>query len=112
VYWATLQGIDQSQYEAAKVDGAGVIRQFVSITIPNLIGATVSLIAVRGLFTLMYFELVWLTTRGGPAGSSDVLSTFIYRVIMGEFRLGYAAAIAVTVGVALVLIVVLVRLGR
>ena len=91
---------------------AGSIRRFFHITLPNLAGATISLIAVRGLFTLMYFELIWLTTRGGPAGSSDVLSTYLYRVIMGEFRLGYAAAIAVTVGVVLVLLVAIVQLGR
>ena len=112
VYWATLQGIDQAQYEAAMVDGAGAVRRFVHITLPNLAGATLSLVAVRGLFTLMYFELIWLTTRGGPAGSSDVLSTYLYRVIMGEFRLGYAAAIAVTVGIILVLIVAIAQLGR
>ncbi|MCW5951425.1 MAG: sugar ABC transporter permease [Propionibacteriaceae bacterium] len=112
VYWATLQGIDQVQYEAAMVDGAGAVRRFFHITLPNLAGATVSLVAVRGLFTLMYFELIWLTTRGGPAGSSDVLSTYLYRVIMGEFRLGYAAAIAVTVGVVLVLILAIIQVGR
>lgn len=101
VYWSALQGIDQVQYEAAKVDGAGPIRTFWSVTLPNLKGATFSLVAIRGLFTLMYFELIWLTTRGGPAGSSDVLSTYLYKIIMGEFRLGYAAAIAVVVGLVL-----------
>lgn len=98
IYWATLQGIDQTQYEAAMVDGAGPIRRFWSITLPNLKSATIALLAIRGLWTLMYFELIWLTTRGGPAGSSDVLSTYLYRIIMGEFRLGYAAAIATSVG--------------
>lgn len=112
VYWATLQGIDQSQYEAAMVDGANAFQQFVYVTLPNLAGATIALIAIRGLFTLMYFELIWLTTRGGPAGSSDVMSTYLYRVIMGEFRLGYAAAIAVAVGLFLVLVVALFAVGR
>jgi multiple sugar transport system permease protein len=112
VYWATLQGIDQSQYEAAMVDGANAFQRFLYVTLPNLAGATIALIAIRGLFTLMYFELIWLTTRGGPAGSSDVMSTYLYRVIMGEFRLGYAAAIAVAVGIVLVLIVALFAVGR
>lgn len=112
VYWAALQGIDQGQYEAAMVDGANAVQRFRFVTLPNLAGATVALIAIRGLFTVMYFELIWLTTRGGPAGSSDVLSTYLYRVIMGEFRLGYAAAIAVTVGLVLVFVVALVYAGR
>lgn len=112
VYWATLQGIDQGQYEAAMVDGAGAIRRFTAITLPNLRGATVSLLAIRGLWTLMYFELIWLTTRGGPAGSSDVLSTYLYRLIMGEFRLGYAAAIATVVGLLIAVVIVIGMLGR
>jgi multiple sugar transport system permease protein len=112
VYWAALQSIDQGQYEAAMVDGANAVQRFRHITLPNLASVTLSLIAVRGLFTLMYFELIWLTTRGGPAGSSDVLATYLYRVIMGEFRLGYAAAIAVTVGLFLIVVVALVVLGR
>lgn len=112
VFWAALQSIDQTQYEAAMVDGANVLQRFRHITLPNLASATLSLIAVRGLFTIMYFELIWLTTRGGPAGSSDVMATYLYKLIMGEFRLGYAAAIAVTVGLVIVLVIVLWRLGR
>jgi multiple sugar transport system permease protein len=112
VYWAALQGIDQGQYEAAMVDGANAVQRFLHITLPNLAGVTLSLVAVRGLFTLMYFELIWLTTRGGPAGSSDVLSTYLYQVILGQFRLGYAAAIAVTVGLFLAAVAVIFWLGR
>jgi multiple sugar transport system permease protein len=112
VYWAALQSIDQSQYEAAMVDGANARQRFVHVTLPNLASVTLSLVAVRGLFTLMYFELIWLTTRGGPAGSSDVLSTYLYQVILGEFRLGYAAAIAVAVGLCLTLVGVIFWLGR
>lgn len=111
VYWAALQSIDQAQYEAAMVDGAGPVKRFLHITLPNLTSATLSLIAVRGLFTLMYFELIWLTTRGGPAGSSEVMATYLYKLIMGEFRLGYAAAIAVSVGLFILLVLALWRLG-
>ncbi|BCJ64741.1 sugar ABC transporter permease [Polymorphospora rubra] len=101
VYWARMQSIDKGQYEAARVDGAGAWREFVHITLPNLKSATIALLALRGIWTLMYFELVWLLSRGGPAGSSEVLSTYIYKVVMGEFRIGYAAAIASAVGLFL-----------
>ncbi|MEV7227357.1 MULTISPECIES: sugar ABC transporter permease [Polymorphospora] len=101
VYWARMQSIDKAQYEAARVDGAGAWREFVHITLPNLKSATIALLALRGIWTLMYFELVWLLSRGGPAGSSEVLSTYIYKVVMGEFRIGYAAAIASAVGLFL-----------
>ncbi|MER7282265.1 sugar ABC transporter permease [Dactylosporangium sp. NPDC000244] len=101
VFWARMQSIDKAQYEAARVDGAGPWREFVHVTLPNLRSAALSLLALRGIWTLMYFELVWLLTRGGPAGSSEVLSTYIYKVVMGEFRVGYAAAIASLAGLFL-----------
>ncbi|WP_162605800.1 carbohydrate ABC transporter permease [Jiangella aurantiaca] len=112
VFWASLQGIDQQQYEAAKVDGAGPLREFWSITLPNLRGAVIALVALRGIWTLMYFELIWLTTRGGPVNSSDIIPTYIYKIVMGEFRLGYAAAVATVTGLtlfALAAVVVVVR---
>lgn len=101
VFWARMQSIDRGQYEAAKVDGAGPWREFVHITWPNLRSAMLSLLALRGIWTLMYFELVWLLTRGGPAGSSEILPTYIYKVVMGEFQVGYAAAIASVAGLFL-----------
>ncbi len=112
VFWATLQTIDQSQYEAASLDGAGRGRTFVSITLPHLVPAIAALIALRGVWTLMYFELIWLTTRGGPVGSSETIATYMYKVIMGEFRLGYGAAIATISGLFLVGLAVLVLLIR
>ena len=101
VFWARMQTIDRGQYEAAKVDGAGPWQEFTRITLPNLRSAMMSLLALRGIWTLMYFELVWLLTRGGPAGSSETLSTYIYQVAMGEFQVGYAAAIASAAGLFL-----------
>jgi multiple sugar transport system permease protein len=112
VFWATLQTIDQSQYEAASLDGAGRWRTFTSITLPNLVPAIAALIALRGVWTLMYFELIWLTTRGGPIGSSETLATYLYKVIMGEFRLGYGAAIATVSGLFLVGVAIIVLLVR
>lgn len=112
VFWATLQTIDQSQYEAASLDGAGRWQSFVSITLPHLVPAIAALIALRGVWTLMYFELIWLTTRGGPIGSSETIATYLYKVIMGEFRLGYGAAIATVSGLFLVGIAIIVLLVR
>jgi len=101
VFWARMQSIDRGQYEAAKVDGAGPWGEFVHITLPNLRSAVLALLALRGIWTRMNFELIWLLTRGGPAGSSDTLSTYIYEVAMGEFQVGYAAAIASAAGLFL-----------
>jgi multiple sugar transport system permease protein len=105
VFWARMQGIDRGQYESARLDGAGPWREFVHITLPNLRSAVLALLALRGVWTLMYFELVWLLTRGGPAGSSEILATHIYKVVLGEFQVGYAAAIATAAGLFLAAVI-------
>ncbi|MBM2614886.1 sugar ABC transporter permease [Actinoplanes sp. LDG1-06] len=111
VFWARMQSIDREQYEAARVDGAGAWQEFRHITLPNLRSAVIALLALRGIWTLMYFELVWLLSRGGPAGSSEVLATYIYKIVMGEFRVGYAAAIATAAGLLITVIGLIAWLG-
>jgi len=112
VFWAAMQTIDQGQYEAASLDGAGPWRSFISITMPNLMPAVVALIALRGIWTLMYFELIWLTTQGGPMGSSQTVAVYLYKVTMGEFQLGYGAAIATVTGLSLLVMIGVIMLFR
>jgi multiple sugar transport system permease protein len=104
VYWASLQTIDQSQVEAAQVDGASAWQVFRHITLPHLREATMTLIVLRGIWTLMYFDLIWLSTGGGPVNATGILPTYIYEQALGRFNVGYAAALAT--GAALVLLVV------
>ncbi len=101
IYWAALQSIDQSQYEAAAVDGAGAWKRFVHITLPALSTATVSLIVIRGMWTVTYFDLIYLITKGGPAGVTTHWPIWIYEEAMGKFHFGYASALATIVGLVL-----------
>lgn len=112
MYWAALQGIDDSQYEAASVDGAGTWHQFRYVTIPNLKGATVTLFALRGIWTFTYFDLIWLVTKGGPAKSTNIVPTYIYQVAFGSFQFSYAATITVATGILLVALIVIVQIAR
>jgi multiple sugar transport system permease protein len=105
IYWAALQSIDPQQYEAASVEGAGAWQSFRSVTLPNLREATMTLLVLRGIWTLTYFDLVWLTTQGGPAKATEIIPTFIYQVALGEFRFGYAAAIATLTGIVVLFFV-------
>ena len=98
VYWAALQDIPQEQYEAAKVDGAHALQQFWYVTLPNLRNATVTLIVLRVVWTVTYFDLIWLVTHGGPGGATKHWPIWIYEEAMGSLRFGYAAALAVLMG--------------
>jgi multiple sugar transport system permease protein len=107
IYWAALQGIDQEQYDAAKVDGSNSLQEFWYITLPNLRNATIVLLVLRGIWTITYFDLIWLITRGGPAGATETWPIWIYQQAMGLFRFGYASAIGVFMGLLLLILVVI-----
>ena len=99
IYLAGLQGVPEEQLEAAALDGASAIQRFWYVTRPLLAPAlTVNLVLslIRGF---MIFDQIWVTTQGGPARSTDSLSTLIFRNGFQNGELGYAAAIAVALAV-------------
>ncbi len=106
IYWAALKSIDKELYEAASVDGAGAIQSFFAITLPHLKDTTIVLIVLRIVWTATYFDLPWLITGGGPAGSTTHLPIMIYQASFGTFQTGYASGLSVLLGLSLFLCVV------
>lgn len=102
-YWAAMQGIPKEQYEAARIDGANRWQELWYVTLPNLMTVTVTLLMLRLFWTITYFDLVWLMTQGGPGSSTEHWPVWVHQEAMGFFRFGYAAAIAITLSVALML---------
>lgn len=115
-YWAALQAIPAEQYEAAQVDGASAWQQFLFVTLPHLAGITKVLFVLRLIWTVTFFDIIWLITRGGPAGATEHWPIWIYQETMGFFRFGYGAALALALGVGLLIVIaiyaVIFRLGR
>lgn len=105
-YWAALQSIPPEQYEAAQVDGATTWQQFWYVTLPNLWTVTKVLIVLRFIWTVTFFDIIWLITKGGPAGTTEHWPIWIYQETMGFFRFGYGSALALTLG-----IIILVSIG-
>lgn len=95
IYLAAIQSIDPSLYEAASLDGAGWWRKFRSITVPLLRGTTLFLGLYAAIEAMRFFDLVWVTTGGGPGYATEVLTTHIYKTffLVGDF--GYAATLSV-----------------
>ncbi len=101
IYWAALKGIDTELYEAAGVDGANRFQSFWFITLPQLKNTTIVLAILRIVWTATYFDLIWMVTGGGPAGSTTHLPIMIYQSSFGTFRIGYASAISILLGIVL-----------
>ena len=94
-FLAGLQNIPVSLYEAAEVDGAGKVRQFFSITLPQLRPIICSMAILDGIWTMNLFPLIWLTTGGGPLGTTETIATLTYRMSFVEYEFGRSSALAV-----------------
>ena len=94
---AGLQAIDPALDEAARMDGAGAVRRFVSITWPLLRPALVAAAAFRMLDALRLFDLAFVLTGGGPGTATEPLSLFAFIALMQRLRFGYGSALSVTV---------------
>ncbi|MFD2252705.1 multiple sugar transport system permease protein [Pseudochelatococcus lubricantis] len=106
-YWAALQSIPPEQYEAAQVDGATSWQQFRFVTLPNLWTVTKILFVLRFIWTITFFDIIWLVSKGGPAGATEHWPIWIYQETMGFFRFGYGSALAVTLGVMILVAIAL-----
>jgi multiple sugar transport system permease protein len=92
---AALQAIPQEIYEAARVDGASAWRQFRNITLPFLRPAIGVVLTLRTMFALRAFDLIFVTTRGGPGRVTETISVYLYKVGFSQFNLGYSSALSV-----------------
>ncbi len=92
---AGLQGIPTDLYEASSIDGAGMLRQFMHITIPQLKPILISLMMLDFVWTIQQFALIWMTTGGGPINATEMLSTFIYKLGFSKYQYSQASASAV-----------------
>ena len=95
IIFSILQGIPRSEYEAARVEGAGRWATFRFITYPYL-GRSMTAIGLLGtLLTFNIFDLIWLLTAGGPINRTKSLPVLIYEFAFGRQDLGAAAAASV-----------------
>lgn len=92
---AGLQTIPRSLYEAAEVDGAGRIRQFVEITLPLLRPSIAVALIFRTITALQTFDIPFTMTRGGPGTSTATLAMYIHQNTVDFLDLGYGSALAV-----------------
>jgi multiple sugar transport system permease protein len=101
---AGLQAIPADVYEAARVDGASVLRTYVAITLPLLRPAFIVALLINMMNVFNSFPIIWEMTRGGPGHETSTTTTFMYQLKQSD--IGESAAMSV-VNFALVLVIVL-----
>jgi multiple sugar transport system permease protein len=94
IFLAGLQGIPQTLYEAAMIDGAGWWRRFRNITIPMLSPVILFNLVLGIIASFQVFSTAYLMTNGGPANSTLFTVLYIYRIGFERFQMGYASTVA------------------
>ncbi len=92
---AGLQAIPMEFYEAARVDGAGHVRQFVSITLPALRSIITISLMLNSLWVFREFDTIYVMTGGGPARMTESLAVSIYQEAFRFFHVGRASAVGI-----------------
>ncbi|TDE42833.1 sugar ABC transporter permease [Nonomuraea mesophila] len=98
---AGMSRISGELYEAARLDGAGAVKEFFAVTLPSVRGEIAVALTLTVIAALRTFDLVYVTTRGGPGNSTSVPSYEVYHRAFGLGQVGSAAAIGVTLTVVI-----------
>ena len=113
IYYSGIRSIPKEHIEAAEIDGASTFDKYRYIVIPQLKGETVGVLTILLFYALRVFDLVYLLTGGGPALSSEVLATYMYRITFNQNLFAYGASIGTLIFViALAIMIPFLTLSR
>lgn len=92
VFMAGLKNVPEELYEAAQIDGASSLRQFLHITVP-MVRPTTFFLAIMGIIgSFKVFDLISVLTQGGPGNATSVMAYYVYKTAFMDFKMGYASA--------------------
>jgi raffinose/stachyose/melibiose transport system permease protein len=112
LFVAGVQKIPSTLYDAARVDGAGPLREFLAVTLPGLRGEILVAFVLTTINALRSFDIVYNTTAGGPAGQTLVPSMYMYQNAFLYNKVGYAAAVATILAATIFLLAsIVLRVG-
>jgi raffinose/stachyose/melibiose transport system permease protein len=96
IFLSAMESIDPELLDAARVDGAGVWREFLHVVLPGILPTLIFVILISTVWSFTVFDFVWVITGGGPAGSTEVVGTLLYKNAFRRFEAGYAAAMGLS----------------
>ncbi|MFA7109422.1 MAG: sugar ABC transporter permease [Sphaerochaetaceae bacterium] len=104
IYFASLQGISKTMYEAAVIDGASALQRFYKITLPLVKNTTLYLLTVLTIGGFGAYIHVMMITNGGPMGQTRELMNLVYDTAFISWNFSYASAQAVIMGLIIFLL--------
>lgn len=94
IFLSSLSAVDNTLFEAAKIDGANQFQTFKNVTVPLLSPTIFFVVIITAISSFQVFDLIYLMTEGGPLDSTNVLVYAIYKNAFEYFNVGKASAIA------------------
>lgn len=95
LFLAALQGVPRELYEAAKLDGANLWRQFLAVTLPHIRPTLVVVMIIKLIGSFKTFDQIFIMTGGGPLYRSETILIYLYRQGFEYFDFGFAAAVGI-----------------
>ncbi|MFE0016003.1 carbohydrate ABC transporter permease [Mesorhizobium sp. NPDC059054] len=112
IFLGGLSSIPEDLYEAAALEGASAWQQFRTITLPLLKPFINIAIVLNMIYVFNSFPIIWVMTQGGPANSTDILVTYLYKLAFRVGKLGEASAVSLVMfAILLVFTMIYVRLA-
>jgi raffinose/stachyose/melibiose transport system permease protein len=109
IYYAAFIAIDEEVLNAAELDGCNWWQQYVYIKFPLIKAVIAVTIVMLVSGTLKGFDVSFILTNGGPGASSELVSTYLYKMIFGSSNFGYGSAISIGLVVECLVIIVILR---
>ena len=104
---AALQGVSYDMYESGAIDGAGKLKRFLYITLPNIKEPMAVAVILNLISIFNNFNAIWLLTKGGPLDSTEIMYTYAYRQAFVDHKFGYAAATSVVIFIVMAILTVI-----
>ncbi|MAQ82099.1 MAG: sugar-binding protein [Maritimibacter sp.] len=97
IFFAALRQVPQDQIEAARIEGASFFQLMRYVLLPGIRPTITLMLIMTVIWSFLVFDFVYILTQGGPAYSSEVLSTMAYRSAFYDLAVGKAAAVSVVI---------------
>ena len=107
IFLAAIKAVPAELYESAELDGAGKLRQFFSITLPDIMPTFWFLLISNVIASLQVFDLIYVITDGGPQYATETAVAYVYYAAFTQSELGYASAVAEILFIIIMIITVI-----
>ncbi len=97
LFLAALHQVNTDLYEVADIEGANAIQKFWYVTLPSIVPTLVTIYMITLIGSFVTFDYVYVMTKGGPAGITEIASTWIYKKSFWDYNAGYASFLSLMI---------------